>query len=109
MINYEDVGKRIRYYRQSLGMTQEQLAFDVETSAAYISNIERAIKKPSLQKLLQVAEALDVSIEDLLGPDYKLLEKNYNNHKNAYILSHEDKERLLDHLFSIIERVMILS
>ena len=75
MINYEDVGKRIRYYRQSLGMTQEQLAFDVETSAAYISNIERAIKKPSLQKLLQVAEALDVSIEDLLGPDYKLLEK----------------------------------
>ena len=102
MINYKEVGKRIRYYRQSLGMTQEQLAFDVETSAAYISNIERAIKKPSLQKLLQVAEALDVSIEDLLGPDYKLLEKSYNNNKNAYILSHEDKERLLDHLFSII-------
>lgn len=66
MINYEDVGKRIRYYRQSLGMTQEQLAFDVETSAAYISNIERAIKKPSSQKLLQVAEALDLLLFFLL-------------------------------------------
>ena len=55
MIDYSEVGKRIRYYRIKEGLTQEQLAFDIETSASYLSNIERGVKKPSLQKVSQIA------------------------------------------------------
>ena len=37
MIDYSEVGKRIKYYRQKRGLTQEQLAFDIHTSAAFQS------------------------------------------------------------------------
>ena len=67
MIDYTEVGKRIKYYRQKRGLTQEQLAFDIHTSAAYISNIERSIKKPSLQKIILISEVLEISVDELIG------------------------------------------
>lgn len=32
MIDYSEVGKRIKYYRQKRGLTQEQLAFDIHSA-----------------------------------------------------------------------------
>ena len=52
-INYHAVGNRIRAYRLDKGITQEELAFRVNTSSAYISNIENAKKRPSLSDLQQ--------------------------------------------------------
>ena len=66
MIDYYIVGSRIRQYRIERNITQEELAFQVDTSAAYISNIERGIKKPSLQKLSEIAEVLQVTVNDLI-------------------------------------------
>ena len=66
MIDYIQIGKRIRYYRIQNGITQERLAFEIHTSAAYVSCIERGTKKPSLQKLVEIAEILDISVEDLI-------------------------------------------
>lgn len=66
MIDYYIVGSRIRQYRINKDITQEELAFQINTSAAYISNIERGIKKPSLQKLSEIAEVLHVTINDLI-------------------------------------------
>ena len=69
MIDYIQIGKRIRYYRIQHGLTQESLAFEIHTSAAYVSCIERGTKKPSLQKLVEIAGILDISVEDLIsGP-----------------------------------------
>ena len=67
MIDYIQIGKRIRYYRIQLGLTQESLAFEIQTSAAYVSCIERGTKKPSLQKLVEIADILGISVEDLLS------------------------------------------
>ena len=36
MIDYIQIGKRIRYHRIQLGLTQESLAFEIHTSAAYV-------------------------------------------------------------------------
>ena len=66
MIDYIQIGKRIRYYRIKRGLTQESLAFEIHTSAAYVSCIERGTKKPSLQKLVEIAEILELSVEDLI-------------------------------------------
>ena len=51
MLDYYVIGSRIRHYRLERGITQEVLAFQVNSSAAYISRIERGQKKPSLEKL----------------------------------------------------------
>ena len=65
-LNYNAIGKRIRVCRISKNITQEQLAYQINSSAAYVSNIERGIKKPSLQKLVQIAEILGVTVNDFL-------------------------------------------
>ncbi len=66
MIDYNVIGSRIRQYRIERGITQEDLAFQINTSAAYVSNIERGIKKPSLQKLSEIAEVMHVTVNDFL-------------------------------------------
>ena len=66
MIDYNVIGSRIRQYRIERGITQEDLAFQINTSAAYVSNIERGIKKPSLQKLTEIAEVMHVTVNDFL-------------------------------------------
>lgn len=65
-IDYITVGNRIRHFRLQKRLTQEELAFQVETSAAYISNIESGKKRPSLQKLAQISEVLGVTINDFI-------------------------------------------
>ena len=67
-IDYIIVGKRIRQLRLQKKITQEELAFRIGTSAAYISNIECGKKKPSLQKLAQISEVLEVTINDFIYP-----------------------------------------
>ena len=66
MIDYNIVWSRIRQYRIEKGITQEELAFEINTSAAYISNIERGIKKPSLQKLSEIADVMQVTVNDFI-------------------------------------------
>lgn len=43
MIDYSVIGSRIRQYRLDRGITQEDLAFRIRTSTAYISSIERGM------------------------------------------------------------------
>ena len=62
MLDYISIGKRIRHHRKRRGLTQEQLGLSINTSGAYISNIERAVKKPSLDNLAAIAETLDITI-----------------------------------------------
>lgn len=65
-LDYYVIGSRIRQYRQELGITQEDLALQINTSTAYISNIERGLKKPSLQKLVEIADAMHVTVNDFI-------------------------------------------
>lgn len=103
MIDYSEVGKRIRYYRIKKGFTQEQLAFDIETSASYLSNIERAVKKPSLQKVAQIAEILDVSVEDLISPTHAPPDNGLTDLEKLVVLCPKsDRDRLLNSLYEII-------
>ena len=68
MLDYKNIGRRIRHYRKRRGYTQEQLGFSINTSGAYISNIERGVKKPSLDNLVSIAEILDVTLNDIILP-----------------------------------------
>jgi len=65
-LDYYVIGSRIRQYRQELDITQEDLALQINTSTAYISNIERGLKKPSLQKLVEIADAMHVTVNDFI-------------------------------------------
>lgn len=65
-IEYYEIGKRIRAYRKSLGVSQEQLAELVGISVTHMSHIETANTKLSLPVLVCIAESLHVSMEALV-------------------------------------------
>lgn len=64
------IGKLIRAKRKTIAMTQEQLAEQSGLSVNFISSLERLDKQNiSIQKLIAIANALDVSVIDLLKGD----------------------------------------
>lgn len=65
-INYKAIGQRIRERRKKLNMTQEVLAEKAELSTSHIGNIENARENVSLDALLKIANALDVTCEYLI-------------------------------------------
>ena len=68
--NQIEVGQAIKYYRKKLGMTQEQLAEKSNLSVKYISLIENGSSKNiSIQKLSNIATALDVNLASMLATD----------------------------------------
>jgi len=67
MINYESIGIRVQYYRTLNDMTQEELGEKTKTNRVHISNIERGEKTPSLELLIDIANALYISSDDLLA------------------------------------------
>ena len=67
-------GKRIRQLRQSLSMSQEELAFKAGIRAAHLGQIERAEKKPTLETIGKLAEALSIPLNQLFALDEKPIE-----------------------------------
>ena len=62
---YIQLGLNISYYRKKQNLTQEQLAELAKISRTHISNIEAAMKIPSLELLLTISDVLNISIEKL--------------------------------------------
>ncbi len=65
-LSYEAIGKRIRKARLRREMTQDKLAALCDLSTQHISNIEHAHTKLSLPALVSIANALHVSVDELL-------------------------------------------
>lgn len=61
----KELGKRIAYLREEKGMTQPQLGFLIEKDFQSISRIENGRINASGFILKQIADALNVSMNDL--------------------------------------------
>ena len=64
-------GKRIRQLRQSLNMSQEELAFKAGIGPAHLGQIERAEKKPTLETIGKIGGSIEYSIESVVRPGRK--------------------------------------
>ena len=65
-VDYVAIGKRIKQLRREQYMSQETLAMRIDVSIPHMSNIENGKTKFSLQVLLSLAEALNVTPDALL-------------------------------------------
>ena len=64
-LTHKRLGRRIRTLRKELGLTQEDLAFEVGVNRSYMGFIERGERNPSLAMLNKIAKALGVSLSVL--------------------------------------------
>lgn len=62
------IGNNIKFYRRRSGMTQSELAEVVGyKNNSVISMIERGMKSPSKEKMINLAEAFDIHVSELFG------------------------------------------
>lgn len=63
---YQIIGSNIKYYREQAGLTQIQLAEQVQISISYLSKIEASgcTKSLSISVLNHIANTLDIDITD---------------------------------------------
>lgn len=65
-LDYQAVGVRIRRFRKAKGITQQILAELSDQEPSNISHIERGATKLGLPTIVNIANALDVTVDDLL-------------------------------------------
>lgn len=70
-IDREKVAQRfsdnLRAFRELRGLTQSQLGTRARIAAASVSHFETGQRAPSLESLVRLAQALEVSLDALLG------------------------------------------
>ena len=96
VMNYKKIGKKIADRRILLGITQEELAEKVDSSANYISNIETGIKSGSLIFYIKVANELKLSLDFLFSDELPNLDTSEATNKEITemidILNKDEKQ-----------------
>ncbi len=60
------LGRNIRNLRLNQGISQEELAFKIDSARNFIGCIERAEKSPTIYTLFRIAQALNIKIEEIV-------------------------------------------
>ena len=76
-LNYKRIGHRVQELRKMRRLSQADLAELTDMSVPYISHIETALKKPSLESVVKISDALGVTVDQLLNG-------NQNNDHHTY-------------------------
>lgn len=66
-MDYKRLGKRIREERQRLGLTQAELAEDINISDTYMGAIERGERSLTLDTLVRLVNRLGVTVDYMLA------------------------------------------
>ena len=66
-MNRKKFGERIRYFRNKNNMTQQELADKTGVTREFISLLESGATNTSLEILVDIANTLSVSTDDLLS------------------------------------------
>ena len=66
MVDYVSMGRRMKMKRRSMHLSQAKVAAAVHISTSFYGNIERGMRIPSLDTLVEIANVLHVGADFLL-------------------------------------------
>ena len=66
-VNHRQIGYRIKEVREQNHLSQAQLAEITDLSVSYISHIENAKRKASLESIIRIVNALGITVDELLA------------------------------------------
>ena len=66
-LDFKAIGTRVKRARLKRGLSQEQLAEKINMSPVHVSHVETGITKLSLMAFVAIANALEMSADELLG------------------------------------------
>lgn len=67
--SHKMLSKNLKIFRKRKGLTQENVAEDLNVVRQTISKWEKGISVPDADMLIRLAEILDVSVSELIGSD----------------------------------------
>lgn len=77
-LKFDQIGVRIKQHREAKGLSQEELGDIIGTSNRHLSKVETGGKNPSLDLVIKIANALDIT-PDVLLSDYLTGSKETKN------------------------------
>jgi transcriptional regulator with XRE-family HTH domain len=66
------LGKAVREIRTKRGLSQEELGLEAGLDRSYVGGVERGERNPSYGSLLKIADALGVSVSEIVARGEKL-------------------------------------
>lgn len=101
----EEIGERIRFLRKQKQWTIEALAWETGLTNSQISEIERGLRDAQITTYLKIADALGVSIAEMLSLD-STFEKKDNEFWEIYEkfeeMDSKERKKLLGSFKTII-------
>ena len=95
-IDFEKISKKIKETRIAKGLTQEFVANASDVNVSHISNIENNLVKVSLPTLVNICNALDVTVDYILSSEYTTSSPLDNEViKRLHKCSDEQKNKIL--------------
>ena len=89
------LGQQITTLRKKKGISQADLGKRVETSGDIIGRYERDEVKPSIEVVIRMADALEVSLDFLVGKtDMELDSSTINRIREVTALPDEDRKQV---------------
>ena len=92
-IDYKAIGERIKSHRNRRKITQEELSEMVSISPGYLSRLELGKKKASLETLIRICRALNITMDSLLVGNQILKNNDYNEEISELIVTCNEYER----------------
>jgi len=77
-LDFKEIGARIQKLRTDRKMTQAELAERIDTNQKHLSRIECGYHRSTLDAIVAIAKALDISVDYLIA--------DFNDSKNASTL-----------------------
>lgn len=96
-LNFKQIADKLKEIRLNKGLTQEYIANMADVNTSHISNIENNRVKISLQTLVAVCNALDVTVDFILSNEY--------NNPNS-VLDNEIMKELEDCDYNTKEQIL---
>ena len=106
-LDYQAIGIRVRRFRKEQGLTQQKLAELSDQEPSNISHIERGATKLSLPTIVKIANALGITVDDLLCDS--LLQSHASFDKEVHLLlsdcSHDELKIITNTMRSLKENL----
>lgn len=74
---YEKIRKLLKHRRLELNMMQTEVAEKADISNNFYSNIERGETKPSVETLIKICKALNLSLDEIIFEEGKQIKEIY--------------------------------
>jgi transcriptional regulator with XRE-family HTH domain len=104
-----DFGNKVAQLRKERDLSRDELGEKVGTSGAIVGRYERGDMKPSIEIAAKIADALDVSLDYLMGLSSEMVKdkKMVNRLEDIKKLPQEERAKIFDYIDLVIRDVKI--